>query len=315
MRIPALLTSALTLALLLPPDGEACAQESSGPAVTGVSPLYYGPYAFPVPDLLDGTVHEGLGVELSADAVAGRIGGEGRTDMTFAPTFRLSVPLWTGRATFSVWGELHEFYSDTPATRIARGLAPYSHPLRGNDSGNLYFGIELQVLKERTWIPAVALRAVTLSATGDDSEIHRHYDAPGYFFDISAGKSFAAGESGGFRAYASAGFVCWQIGEGTQNDALMLGAGLSYSCGKATFNIEYGQYSGREKKRGDELGTPSGDCPRTLKTRLELHFGDFSPFIHVRHGLHDWPFTQFRLGLEWHFDLLGHVKARPMKRN
>lgn len=309
MRLPASLTILLPLALLASRIEAGASDGAAAPEVTKVSTLYYGPYAFPVPDQLDGRIHYGLSAELSGDVVAGRIGGKGAADWTYAPTFRLSVPLWTDRATFSVWGgELHEFYVDTPAARAARGIPAGAYPLRGNDSGNLYFGIELQLLKERNYVPSVALRASTLSATGDDSEVARHYDAPGYFFDLSAGKSFKVGRTGDIRLSATAGFVCWQIGKGTQNDALLLGAKLAYSCGPASLAVEYGQYSGRERKPAIAQGTGSGDSPQSLKSRLDLHFGAFSPFIYVQYGLRDWPFTQFRLGLAWNFDLLGHLR-------
>lgn len=275
-----------------------------------VSTKYFGPYAFPVPDLLEGQIHSGFEAELACDVVSGRIGGSGNRDWTIAPTFRLSIPLWTDRATFSLWGEFHEFYSDTPATRLARSIAPDALPLKGNDSGNLYFSLEIQALKEKEFIPSIALRASTLTATGDNSEVARHYDAPGYFFDISAGKSFRAGKSGSIRVSATSGFVCWQIGRGTQNDALLLGAKLSYSCPKADIQLEYGQYKGREKDWAASLGIDSGDFPQSLKARVSLHLGSFSPFIYMQYGLQDWPFTQIRAGLTWSFDLFGHFSAR-----
>ena len=162
-----LIPTALACALMLIPlraEGQT-ADSGQQPEFSGVSTRYFGPYAFPVPDLLDGRIHDGLHVELSGDAVAGRAGGRENRDWTFAPTFRLSVPLWTDRASFTIWGEFHEFYFDTPATRAARNLAPGALPLKGNDSGNLYFGIEIQALKERRLVPSVAVRASTLSAT------------------------------------------------------------------------------------------------------------------------------------------------------
>ena len=307
-----LIPTALACALMLIPlraEGQT-ADSGQQPEFSGVSTRYFGPYAFPVPDLLDGRIHDGLHVELSGDAVAGRAGGRENRDWTFAPTFRLSVPLWTDRASFTIWGEFHEFYFDTPATRAARNLAPGALPLKGNDSGNLYFGIEIQALKERRLVPSVAVRASTLSATGDDHEAARHYDAPGYFFDVSVGKSFPLGEkAGSIRLSGTAGFVCWQIGEGTQNDALLLGARLAWESRHAGLYVEYGQYKGRENDWAASYGIDSGDWPQSIKSRLDLHFGDFSPFIYVQYGFRDWPFTQFRLGLTWTFDLLGHFSA------
>ena len=119
-----------------------------------------------------------------------------------------------------------------------------------------------------------------------------------------------AGEkAGSIRLSGTAGFVCWQIGEGTQNDALLLGARLAWESRHAGLYVEYGQYKGRENDWAASYGIDSGDWPQSIKSRLDLHFGDFSPFIYVQYGFRDWPFTQFRLGLTWSFDLLGHFSA------
>lgn len=303
--------------LILPSPCKAAVPATSGSQdhISGVSTKYFGPYAFPVPDLLDGRIGRNFTAELGFDVVAGRIGGPGNTDWTYAPTFRLGIPLWSDRAKLSVWGEFHEFYIDTPQARAARGISHSTLPLKGNDSGNLYFGIEIQALKEKKWRPSVAVRASTVTATGDNSEVSRHYDAPGYFFDVSAGKNFMVGRDGHIRVSATAGFVCWQIARGTQNDALMLGARLSYSNSKLDFNMEYGQYKGREKDWAAALGMDSGDFPQAIKSRLSLHFGDFSPFIYFQYGLNDWPFTQFRAGLTWSFDLIGHFASRKARQS
>ena len=108
---------------------------------------------------------------------------------------------------------------------------------------------------------------------------------------------------------ATAGFVCWQTDRGRQNDAWLLGMKLSWSNPRVSCSAEYGQYNGWEKNRQAESGTESGDCPMALKSRIELHFGSFSPFIYMQYGLRDWPFTQLRLGLAWSFDLLGSLRS------
>ena len=303
------LLSVCTCLLLVPAVSRAQVPvEDSSPAVTRISPKFFGPYAFPVPDLMEGRIRSGLYAELAGDAVAGRIGGDGSTDWTWAPTFRVSIPLWTDRASLSIWGELHEWYRDTPAAREARRVSA-ERPLSGHNFGNLWFALEIQALLERERRPSVSLRAATLSANGDGYALARHYDAPGYFFDVSAGKSFRTGAEGRLRVSATAGFVCWQTDRGRQNDAWLLGMKLSWSNPRVSCSAEYGQYNGWEKNRQAESGIESGDCPMALKSRIELHFGSFSPFIYMQYGLRDWPFTQLRLGLAWSFDLLGSLRS------
>ena len=78
------------------------------PGKTLIAPKYFGPYAFPVPDVSDGMVHGSLYAELSCDGVAGRLSSE--PDYTLCPTFRLAVPLWTDRVNLLIYGDIHEFY-------------------------------------------------------------------------------------------------------------------------------------------------------------------------------------------------------------
>ena len=261
---------------------------------TYIAPAYFGPYAFPVPDQLEGRICNTLKLEVSFDGVVGTVAGKDAKDYTFAPTFRIQVPLMTDRFTFSCWGEMHEWYRDTRATReIRRVDSKYS--LDGHDGGNVYFSLDALLLKEGRWYPSFAGSITLLTATGDDYEKARHYDCPGYHFDGSAGKSFSLGKDRYIRASATIGFLCWQNDHGNQNDSFFWGAKVSYNSKLVTASAEYGQYKGWEN---------CGDNPKAVKGRVELHLGRFSPFIYVQHGLHDWPFTQLRAGLAVDFDIL-----------
>lgn len=301
MRI---ITASVLLCLLIISGTVAVAQNSER-TFSGISPLYFGPYAFPVPDPGPAQIEDKLYVEISGDAIAGFVAGPENTDWTYAPTFRVSTPLWSRRVSVSIFGEFHEWYYDTQATRAVRQVSE-TYPLKGNDSGSLYVALSCLVLRERRYVPSIVLNAVTLTATGDDSEVARHYDAAGYYYNADIGKSFKLGRIGAFRVSATVGFLCWQTGEHSQNDALLLGARVSYYTPKVEFIAAYGQYSGYETKR---YGVGSGDRAKAVKARLNLHFGDFTPFIYFQHGINDWPFTQARIGVAWSFDILSASEA------
>lgn len=270
--------------------------EKSPYRVSRISTEYFGPYAFPVPELLEGNICDQFHLELSGDHVKGNLGGG--KDITEAATFKASIPLWTDRAALSVWGEMHEWYRDTPATRAARRVSE-AYPLKGNSAGTVYFSLDMLLMKETEARPSLALRAATQSATGDKYEIARHYDAPGYFFDISSGKSFRV-RNGAVRASATAGFVCWQIDRGKQNDAFMLGAKISYTCPAMTLSAEYAGYSGLESSKDPE----AGDSPRSFRTEASFHFGKISPFMCWQKGVSDWPFSLIRAGVAVDLDIM-----------
>lgn len=263
---------------------------------TFISTKWFGPYAFPVPDQLDGRICNTLHAALGMDYTTGHLAGTTETlqDYTKAVTFEFRVPLWTDRVTFSAWGELHEWYRDSPLVRRLRRVHP-QYPLNGHDSGNTYLSLDVLALREGKYYPSIAVRFATLLATGDDYEKARHFDCPGYFFDASTGKSFAFGKCSSFRLSGSIGFGCWQASRARQLDVFMYGAKISYSHTYLTLGVEIGGYTGREA---------DGDDPFTIKGRLDLHFGRFSPFFAYAHGFHDWPFDQYRFGLAVDFNIL-----------
>lgn len=282
----------LCLLVLLVSTVSAFAQvpvEESRYQPTLITTKYFGPYAFQIPDFLEGRVNDRISAALSGDYVMGRLAGSENKDHTEAVSFEVNVPLWSDRVSLTVWGEMHEWYKDNPAVREMRRVDP-KYPLSDHDAGSVYFSLNMLVLKERQYSPSIAVRAATLTATGDNYEQARHFDAPGYFFDLSAGKSLYFGEHRELRASLSAGFLCWQIDRGTQNDAFLFGAKLSYSNSLIKLSAEYGQYSGREHV---------ADSPKSVKFRCDFKAGKFYPFLYVQHGLEDWPFTQFRAGLRF----------------
>ena len=68
----------------------------------------------------------------------------------------------------------------------------------------------------------------------------------------------------------------------------------------ARLSAQWGGYCGWE---GD------GDSPCVVKLRLDIHASrHFEPFFYFQRGLKDWPFTHFRLGIAYNFDLMGALK-------
>lgn len=253
---------------------------SEGP--TYIAPKYFGPYAFPVPDVNDGRMHSSLYAEAGCDGVVGHLASD--KDYTVCPWFKIAVPLWTDRVNFLVFGDIHEFYWDNPEVRALRRVESLEN-LKSHSSGNIYFGLDVLALKEGQYRPSVVISATTQTASGSKYSRARHYDAAGYYFTVSVGKTF-----GEFHLSAYTGFLCWQTDRGRQNDALMLGAKASWSHKWFSAYAEYGTYLGREKE---------GDQPRAIKIRTDFTLGHFSPFLYYSHGFNDWPFDQLRAGLAW----------------
>lgn len=261
---------------------------------TGIAPAYFGPNAFPVPEMLDGRVQKQLRAEIAGD---GYLGFQG--DKTADAFARVFIPLFTDRVNLTVWMPVMEWYEMTPE-RMATCRVPDSLAHRGSGAGDAYFSTDIQILRDKKWAPDIALRAACKSASGGQYELARHYDCPGYFMDLSVGKSWYLGErqeANGveLRVAGSAGFLCWQTDNGRQNDAVMYGLQLLMKSQYVSLRTTYSGYVGWEN---------DGDKPMIIKGRLSGHAKQFEPYVEYQYGIKDYPFHMLRVGLAYSIDIL-----------
>lgn len=272
---------------------------------TMVSPYYFGPNAFPIPDMSDGTVSHDLRIELSADHFAGFAG-----DRTTDCAFKLNIPLFTDRVNLTVWMPVMEWYANTAERqRICR--LQDSTLLRGHEAGDAYVSTDIQVLRQRGWIPDLTVRAAVKSASGGGFAKARYYDCPGYFFDMTLAKSVPFRHSTFFeelRFAASTGFLCWQTDNGRQNDAVMYGVMVKLKTRWFSVSEVFGGYQGWENNPARR--TDAHDCPMSLKTCLTGYFKGAELQLMYQYGLRDWPFHQLRIGVAYNVDILGAYHRR-----
>ena len=261
-----------------------------------VAPGYFGPNAFPVPDMLDGTTSSDLRVELYGDGFLCSMAGNPTDDITLDLFAKATIPLFTDRVNLVIWMPVVEWFRSGPAVNVLRRVQDPDRWISGVDSGDAYVSTDILILDERKRGCGLVLRAALKSASGNSFGTARVYDAPGYFFDVAVGRDIVKSADGKtvFRTALSAGFLCWQTGNGRQNDAVMYGALASLKTGPFKAEINYGGYVGWEGK---------GDRPMTLKTKLSWSIGRCSINAMYQVGFVDWPFHQVRLGAAYSFPL------------
>lgn len=248
---------------------------------TGIAPAYFGPNAFPIPDMSDGETYDHLQLEVAADGYFGFKGT--RTADLFA---RVHIPLFTRWANLSVWMPVYEWYAQDDG--------------RGSGAGDVYLSTDIQVLHghwfkspQAQYIPHITVRAGMKTASGGQYERRRHYDSPGYFFDLSIGESLPIGPVS-LRLAGSAGFLCWQTDNGRQNDAVMYGLQAALRYEFVSLQATWGGYAGWEKH---------GDAPMSIKIRAAGYVKGFEPFVQYQYGIHDYPFHHLRIGLAYNIDV------------
>ena len=261
-----------------------------------VAPGYFGPNAFPVPDMLDGTTSSDLRVELYGDGFLCSMTQRPSDDITLDLFAKATIPLFTDRVNLVIWMPVVEWFRSGPAVNVLRRVQDPDRWISGTDSGDAYVSTDILILDERKRGCGLVLRAALKSASGNSFGTARVYDAPGYFFDVAVGRDIVKSADGKtvFRTALSAGFLCWQTGNGRQNDAVMYGALASLRTGPFKAEVNYGGYVGWEGK---------GDRPMTLKTKLSWSIGRCSINAMYQVGFVDWPFHQVRLGAAYSFPL------------
>lgn len=277
---------------------------------TLVSPYYFGPNAFQVPDMLDGRVSETLRVELTGDYFRGD-----RGDHTADAALKVNVPLWTRRANLSLWMPVMEWYRNSDENIAVCRIQPahQGEARKGHLSGDVYVSMDMQLVREGLWrgkqkkgVPDWALRAALRTASGGEYYLARYYDGPGYFFDTFLAKSFALGHgtwNHRLRVVASSGFLCWQTDNGRQNDAVQYGVMLKWENRHFSLSQAFGGYNGWEHNASNG-GALAHDRPMTLKTHFAYHIKQWEIVAVWQYGLRDYPYQQVRLGLAYNWDIL-----------
>ena len=268
-----------------------------------IAPAYFGPNAFPVPDMLDGRTSSELKLELYGDCFLGTTTGSVADDVTGDLFARLTIPLFTPKVNLTVWMPIFEYFSTSAELNALRRLpSPYdTMALQGFDSGDVYVSADVRILSQERHHVDITARAVLKTASAGKFAEGRCYDAPGYFFDAAIGRGFDFGGSNhNLRIAASVGFLCWQTDNGRQNDAVMYGAKVAYRYKNFGVDTTFGGYCGWER---------DGDRPMTLKTNISYHISDLVLRLGHQVGFIDWPYHQIRVGATYTFDIL----SKPQK--
>ena len=247
-----------------------------------LSPAFMGPNALPVPELQNGRLREGAVLQTAGEAHF----GEG--DRTQNGYLDLYLPLFSDRVSLRAQYVPLEHYRMSTATRDARAARDFDG--RGWASGDLYLATYVQLLCDHARFPDVLLTINLRTATGNRLSAARYTDAPGYFFDVSLGKTYALGSTTTLRPHLLLGFYVWQTYRDNhyQNDALLYGLGADLHLPALTVTPALGGYLGY---------LDNGDRP--LVIRLDLRgtaSRRINPTLRLQHGLHDYPYTSVRLG-------------------
>jgi len=253
------------------------------------SPAYFGPNALPVPEIRSGLIKKRINLETRSDMHLST------GDNTFNFFLKLDVPFLDGKVAIEAFGVPFEVYKMDTITRDERAVR--DRDAEGTAVGDLYISTKIQLLSDhRSW-PDLMLGITLRTASGNSLGDARYTDAPGYYFDLSAGKSFKPGESLFLRPFIMFGFYVWQTNDDIhfQNDAFLYGLGVSLYQDKYEFNVKYGGYKGY-------LG--NGDAPMVLRANAFYKWPKTHLKLSFQQGLQDFEYSTISLGAVFFFGAL-----------
>jgi hypothetical protein len=249
-----------------------------------LSPAYLGPNALPVPDLHQGKVPERINWTGLFESYFGQ------DDLTYNFMTQFVVPLAEGRVGLEFKYVPVEYYRmDSTVSKLRRTHSGES--VEGFAAGDIYFGTMVQLLKDHSYLPDLAFAMACRTASGTNRQDARFTDTPGYYIDLSAGKTIKTGQGrlDSVRLYGEVGFYVYQtvLDNYPQNDALLFGMGIDFNMNQLFLSQSIRGYSGYMH---------NGDHPLVYKAEIGLKFGTAGLVVGFEKGLRDYPFNSIKAG-------------------
>lgn len=246
------------------------------------SPRYFGPNAFPIPELVGGSLSSRWEVEVRGEYH--KMDGDQAKDIFT----RLYIPVVKGRVGVNISWVFQEWYETSPEVRDERYALELESPIicRGDVIFNFYY----QVLRSEKWADIV-VGANLKTASGGRLCDARYTDAAAYWFDVNIGRTLWKREdvNASFRVQGLAGFYCWMTNDivNRQNDAFCYGVGLLGTYRGFSLDCNYAGFRGYQN---------NGDKPMILRTKLNYEIKKNIISFRYKHGMKDNLYDSYSLG-------------------
>lgn len=237
------------------------------------SPRYFGPNAFPQPELLS----------VLPDKWEAEVRGEYHYytgDKTKDLFLRLYIPFVKGRVGVeATWVASESYEMDEPTRKERWAVERKSGKVGVPCHGDVIFTTYFQLLQSDKIMDILASASLK-SASGNRSIDARYTDAASYWFTASLGRQLIKSGNLGLRVQVMGGFYCWMTNSlvHRQNDAVCYSAGIEGLYRNFLLTADFNGLSGYKK---------NGDRPQSLRFKLEYELKNNVLSFRYRHGMKD----------------------------
>jgi hypothetical protein len=248
------------------------------------APRYFGPSAFPIPNLRSGKSPERYEVEVRGEYHY--YTGDQTKDLFLRALF----PVVKGRAGVEIRFVALEQYRMTPETRDERNAAELECPPNESHSGDVTLSAFYQLMQSEKWVDAMFSLNLKTASGGRLCDA-RFTDAASYWVDLTAGRDILKSKDRRYalRIQAMAGFYCWMTNDMThrQNDAILYGAGVTGILYRITLSSDLSGFSGYKN---------NGDHPLLWRNNLQIECRNNIFSLHYVHGMKDSLYDTYSIG-------------------
>jgi hypothetical protein len=251
------------------------------------SPGRMGPNALPVPELLNGRIDNRNFVGLGGQAHFSK--GDNTQNFTLYFNYNLMEDVVSIRV-FLVPIEIFQMsHAVKEERKVYFEYYDVNHAV-----GDFYVDTNIQLLREDKSPLDAALRIGIKTASSGLLNPARFTDSPGYYFDVSFGRTLFESNGIEMKAYGMGGFYCWQtnVPGRPQNDALMYGLG---------YDIKIGSYTLSNHLTGFHGWHENGDSPLVARLNLEKRFNKTFAQLNCQKGFRDFRYKSIEAKIGYLF--------------
>ncbi|MDR0536759.1 MAG: hypothetical protein LBH04_01725 [Tannerellaceae bacterium] len=248
------------------------------------SPRYFGPSAFPIPELRAGKVPTKFELEVRGEYHY--FAGDSTTDVFL----KALLPIVRGKAALEICFIPWEDYRTSQETADERNASSTG---KGDSkyTGDVVISALFQLLESDKWLDMLLYFGIKTASGGRLGDA-RFTDAATYWIGMDAGKLLASSSDGRYflRLQAASGFYCWMTNDRVhrQNDAWSYGAGIAAGLNNVSISSDFSGFHGYEN---------NGDKPLIWRNCIQFDFRNNVISFRYNHGLRDFLYDTYSIGL------------------
>lgn len=249
-----------------------------------LTPGGMGPNALPVPEMQNGKLDTALNFTLAPEVYLAK------NDFTADVYTELKIPI-ENRVVLRIWWVPFEYFNTDTIVRDFR--AARTKDAYGTATGDVYIGTQIKLVENHKFLPDAVLGINLKTASGSRVYDARTTDTPGYFFDLTLGKTWRINAQTNIRPYANLGFLVYQTyrDDYYQNDALLWGFGTDFTYKQLTLKAQFAGYKGYF----DDL-----DKPVVFRAEANLRANNLRYFFRYQIGNESYNYTNLRAGITFY---------------